>query len=96
MSVTISITIPEQLEDFFQKQADDTGISRSRAIGNVLLAYQKRQLYPIKNNDCARSDHLNYCSACAITCRAPQSEADTCPEYLKGGTLNESANIPQA
>lgn len=89
MSVTISITIPEQLEDYYQKLADNEGISRSRKIGNVLLACQKRDLYPPKSNDCARSDHQNYCATCKISCYAPQVEANTCMEYLsptaKGG-----------
>jgi len=41
MSKTISITIPDQLEDDLQMVADDIGISRSRFIGNLLLQWNE-------------------------------------------------------
>ena len=43
MSKTISITIPDQLEEELQKEADVKGISRSRHIGSVLLDRQAEQ-----------------------------------------------------
>jgi len=79
-SKTISITIPEKLEEDLQNQADKIGISRSRFIGNLLLEWQKNQS---KNpNDCVNQNN-NWCSHFDWACNAPQSEAETCSEYSK-------------
>ena len=81
-SVTISITIPEQLEEFLQKGADDSGISRSRKIGNILLAYQKEECKSVKNNDCANLGQDNYCAEFGIHCGATAEAATSCSGYF--------------
>lgn len=77
-SKTISITIPEKLEEDLQKQADKIGISRSRFIGNLLLEWQKNQFK--STNDCKNQSN-NWCNHFDFACTAPQSEAETCSEY---------------
>lgn len=80
ISKTISITIPEQLELELQKEADATGVSRSRFIGNILLEWQKANKEPI--NDCENQE-CGWCSEFNISCKAPQTEAETCSDYGK-------------
>ena len=79
-SITISITIPKQLEEKLQKEADDLGISRSRHIANVLLSRQKRKEKPI--NKCFNQQD-GWCREFNIACVAPQKEAETCSDYSK-------------
>lgn len=50
-TITISITIPNQLEEELQKEADLKGISRSRHIGSVLLDRQVQQNDAKKGTD---------------------------------------------
>ncbi|MDP8268189.1 MAG: hypothetical protein P9L97_05620 [Candidatus Tenebribacter davisii] len=80
VSKTISITIPEQLVNLLQKEADEIGVSRSRFIGNILLDWQSKKDAP--SNDCENQDR-GFCDEFSITCTAPQKEAETCPEYKK-------------
>lgn len=80
VSKTISITIPEKLENDLQKQADKIGISRSRFIGNLLLEWQKNQNK--STNDCIYQNN-SWCDKFDWTCNVPQSEAETCSEYQK-------------
>jgi hypothetical protein len=80
ISKTISITIPKQLEESFQKEADNVGISRSRFICNILLQWQENKEKPI--NDCA-NQQIGWCSEWNMACKAPQSEAETCADYSK-------------
>lgn len=77
-SKTISITIPEQLEEDLQTKADAIGISRSRFIGNILLDWQgmKGGLA----NECAKNQN-NFCTECGDKCEAKQAEAETCAHY---------------
>ena len=79
-SKTISITIPEQLEDALKKQATSLGLSRSRYICNILLEWQKETNIVINN-----CNNLNegWCNEFGIYCKAPQSEAETCACYKK-------------
>lgn len=78
LSKTISVTIPEQLENFLQKEADILGLSRSRFICNILLDYQENKIR--EYNDCANQNDGN-CNKFDILCRAPQHEAVTCSDY---------------
>lgn len=80
ISRTISITIPEKLENDLQKQADKIGLSRSRFIGNLLLEWQVNQRKAV--NECAHQNN-NWCSHFDWMCNAPQTEAETCSEYQK-------------
>jgi len=80
-SKTISITIPLQLEEDLKKEAAKLGISRSRLIGNLLLDWQKDKRVII--NDC-RNQREGWCIEFGTVCQAPQSEAETCSDYLKG------------
>ena len=84
-SVTISITIPEQLEKYMQNKADEVGISRSRQIGNILLAWQKDDMNGVRINRCKNLGALNECSVFNLICEAPQSEAITCAEFGRVG-----------
>lgn len=83
MSITISITIPEQLEEDLRNTAESIGISRSRFIGNILLDWQKQNTTPI--NDCVFQDN-GTCEHFKFVCKAPQHSAETCEKYksLKG------------
>lgn len=78
---TISITIPKQLEHYLSEASISTGISRSRYIGNILLAWQQDKKKEMKENKCVRKDHASMCSAYGHKCTAIQSEAETCLEY---------------
>lgn len=82
MSKTISITIPEQLENELQKDADILGISRSRFVCNILLEWQRKTRTLL--NDCGNQSD-GFCSEFGISCKAPQSEAETCSDYHKKG-----------
>ena len=82
ISKTISITIPEQLEEDLQREADNLGVSRSRFISNILLEWQKHKNKPI--NDC-KNLKGEWCNEFDFTCKAPQSEAETCAGYEKKG-----------
>lgn len=79
-SKTISITIPAQLEKLLQEEADKRGISRSRYIGNLLLAWQSDFEKPL--NDCA-FQNAGWCNNQEndMACKAPQHEAETCALY---------------
>ena len=50
-TITLSITIPNQLEKELQKESDVLGISRSRHIGSILLDRQAEQNNAKKDND---------------------------------------------
>lgn len=80
-SITISITIPKQLESELQTIADNIGISRSRFIGNILLDWQKQKNK--SENDCTKRSN-GFCNHFKIRCTAPQHEAETCAGYKKG------------
>lgn len=80
MSKTISITIPDQLESFIQKEADKIGLSRSRFICNILLDWQNKN-YSV-SNDCSNLVD-GQCVEFEIQCKAPQHEAETCAGYKK-------------
>ena len=80
ISKTISITIPEKLENDLQKQADKIGISRSRFIGNLLLEWQKKQKRAI--NNCFYQNN-EWCKNFDLRCTAPRAEAETCTGYEK-------------
>jgi hypothetical protein len=79
---TISITIPEQLEETLRKESEKVGISRSRFIGNLLLEWQKtiEGKKGTKFNDCGYNEN-GYCSYNCTGCIAPQSEAISCADY---------------
>lgn len=79
-SKTISVTLPEQLEEELQKEADRLQLSRSRFICNILLEWQKKNREPI--NDCGNQEE-GFCNEYNIPCKAPTSEAKTCPDYYK-------------
>jgi hypothetical protein len=81
MSITISITIPNQLEQSLKDSSGLLGISRSRHIGNILLNWQEQQLKEKKSNDCIRKDHASICSEYNHKCVATQSDAEDCPDY---------------
>lgn len=81
ISKTISITIPEKLEQDLQKHADKIGISRSRFIGNLLLDWQTKKLNHF--NDCGNQND-GFCMKFGNSCQAPQTEAVTCSDYFKG------------
>jgi len=81
---TISITIPDQLEENLQKEADKLGVSRSRYIGNILLDWQK-DLAQLAN-DCV-NNQMGFCINYDMKCEAPQSEAESCAGY---GTLSNN------
>jgi len=80
MSKTISITIPDQLEEALQEEAHLLGLSRSRFICNILLNWQIKNNLPV--NDCSNLD-IEWCKEFNMTCKAPQSEAETCTDYRK-------------
>lgn len=80
VSKTISVTIPEQLEEELQKEANKVGLSRSRFICNILLDWQKHLNDPI--NDCKNQED-GFCGEFGISCKAPKSEAKTCPDYYE-------------
>jgi len=80
-SKSITITIPEQLEEELTKEAIRLGISRSRFIGNLLLDWQKTKTK--QYNDCGNQND-GWCTEFANSCRAPQPEAETCSDYFKG------------
>lgn len=54
---TISITIPEQLEEYMNKGAKEMGVSRSRYITTILLNWQseKRGVMMEENSDAAKN-----------------------------------------
>ena len=79
-SKTISISIPEQLEEDLKKSSEELGISRSRFICNILLEWQREKEKPI--NDCFHQVD-GWCREFNIACTAPQSEAETCSDYSK-------------
>ena len=78
-TITISITIPNQLEDDLQKEADLKGISRSRHIGNILLERQENKEPP---NDCDFNSNGQY-KKYNTPCVADQTNAETCEGYSK-------------
>ena len=78
VSKTISVTIPEQLEELLKKEATSMGLSRSRFICNLLLEWQKEKEKPF--NDCFNQDN-GWCSEFNISCKAPQKEAKSCSDY---------------
>ena len=78
ISKTISITIPDKLENDLQNEANEIGISRSRFIGNILLDWQEKRNRP--TNDCENNDE-GFCAEFSIACKAPQKEAETCLKY---------------
>ena len=80
ISKTISITIPEKLENDLQTEADEIGVSRSRYIGNILLDWQEKRNKPA--NDCENNDS-GFCNEFSMSCKAPQKEAETCLKYSK-------------
>ena len=79
MSKTISITIPDKLERDLQRKADDLGVSRSRFISNILLNWQSDE--EIKRYNHCLSNIDGDCLIYGRRCTAPQSEAESCPEY---------------
>ena len=80
MSRTISITIPDRLEQLLKAKADEIGISRSRYIGNILLSWQAE--HTNNSNNCKNlQDGL--CSVHGFLCSAPQEEAITCANYAQ-------------
>lgn len=80
ISKTISVTIPEQLEEILQRDADELGLSRSRFICNILLEWQKEKENP--TNDCINLNGY-WCDKFDISCKAPQLSAETCAGYKK-------------
>ena len=80
ISKTISITIPEKLENDLQNKADEIGISRSRFIGNILLDWQTKINASKQVNDCINQLD-GFCTEFSILCQAPQKEAETCADY---------------
>ncbi len=86
-SKTISITIPEQLENKLQKSASELGISRSRFIGNLLLDWQRKKEKPL--NNCFNQKD-GWCREFNISCIAPEEEAKTCSDYSPSIINNEN------
>ncbi len=82
VSITISITIPKQLEYDLQQSANAIGISRSRFIGNLLLAWQSTNNKPLTPiNDCVYLQ-ATHCSYFDRPCTFSTQEAQlTCSEY---------------
>jgi len=85
MSITISITIPDQLEKELQNEADATGISRSRFIGNLLLKWQEdiNSIFVNKPNNCDHRTDNGFCNFFNQICQASQSDANACAGYYK-------------
>ena len=79
-SITISVTMPEKLENDLQKEADRIGISRSRFICNLLLEWQKEKGKAF--NDCIHQNN-GWCNEFDFECTAPQFEVETCAVYEK-------------
>ncbi|GAG59999.1 unnamed protein product [marine sediment metagenome] len=79
--ITISITIPRQLEQHLSSSASSLGISRSRCIGNILLQHQQKDKKEKKINTCLRKDHDSFCSVYGHTCVAIQTDAEDCPDF---------------
>lgn len=82
MSRTISITIPDKLEEELQKKANNVGISRSRFIGNILLDWQRDNSTIKPVNKCLNLSN-GWCRVYQFGCEAPQHEAETCPDYAE-------------
>ena len=83
MSITISITIPDQLEKELQEKANHIGISRSRFIGNILLKWQDVSSKTATPNDCRHRSKEAECVVFGQICNVPEFEARTCSDYLK-------------
>ena len=89
MSKTISVTIPDQLENDLQCKANSVGISRSHFIRNILLKWQEKQMNfappgdcdPNPPNDCKNRKKDGACTRFEIECNVDQTEADTCSGY---------------
>lgn len=89
--VTISVTIPKQLEIELQNNAIEVGISRSRFIANILMDWQQQKeinkpqvqsktAKPFPN-DCVVKDKDGFCPVYSFTCMAFQEIAEKCPDY---------------
>lgn len=97
--VTISVTIPKQLEVDLKQTATDVGISRSRYIANILMDWQQQKDTASKlldkekeglilrkaKNDCTAKNKDNFCPQFHLFCLASQAEAEKCPEYTSPG-----------
>ena len=77
MGVTISITLPEPLENKLRLCAKEKGVSRSRFIGEILSKWEEDSSV---SNNCVNQTN-GYCRHFEIPCRAPQFEAETCSGY---------------
>lgn len=92
MGKTISITIPNPLEEKYTRRAKASGISRSRYIGNILIQHEDKrqmakemntQLSPHVNlesvpNDCENREDDGFCTVFEHICNAPQHATLTC------------------
>ena len=83
MGKTFSITIPEPLERKLQICSEEKGVSRSRFIGDILSKWEEQNQLPF--NKCSHQD-FGYCDFFKISCKAPQTEAETCSGYLLKST----------
>ena len=95
MGKTISVTIPEPLEELLQRESKKAGMSRSRFICNILLKWEEKMKQPRrlpteipKNmdmdtipNDCPNRESDGFCVIFDLVCNAPQMAANTCVGY---------------
>lgn len=80
MGITISITVPEPLENKLRLCAKEKCVSRSRFIGEILSKWDENKQIII-GNSCIHRDN-EYCRFFNIVCKAPEQEALTCDGYI--------------
>ena len=81
MSKTISIVIPDSLEDALQKAANDLEIPRSRYIANLLLQWQEQRHIIHVYKQCDHLQNGKFCSFFKTQCSYLLREQPSCTGY---------------
>jgi len=58
MGITISVTIPNPLEQELSKKAKESGMSRSRFICNILLKWDEKMKQPVRPHRDPKEIHI--------------------------------------
>ncbi len=85
MGVTISITISDKLEKLLSEKAELLGISRSRQVNDVLIAWQNKQH---NNPNLCISNNNGVCQIFGEDCTAVDQFAKDCPNYKQVGGVS--------
>lgn len=80
--ITISITLPEAVCNFYSSLSEELGTSRSKVITGVLMNDYLNKSKGGKDIDCKHLDGT-YCKRYETECNADETCPETCPSYEK-------------